>query len=83
MPDEMPEQAVVSWIGSIQGCVARDNVWEGSEPLISVAVFFLTTRAKIERLVFKPILYVLSSGEVDKRELAPCFSNLLADISVD
>ncbi|KAL7201482.1 hypothetical protein ACSBR1_033228 [Camellia fascicularis] len=35
-----------------------------------------------ERFVFKPMLYELLSGEVDIWEIAPCFSDLLANTSV-
>ncbi|CAI9113048.1 OLC1v1013575C1 [Oldenlandia corymbosa var. corymbosa] len=35
-----------------------------------------------ERFVFKPLLYELLSGEVDPWEIAPCFSDLLANTSV-
>ncbi|KAL8546458.1 hypothetical protein ACS0TY_006258 [Phlomoides rotata] len=35
-----------------------------------------------ERFVFKPLLYELLSGEVDEWEIAPCFSDLLSNTSV-
>ncbi|KAH6833487.1 dehydrogenase C1 [Perilla frutescens var. hirtella] len=35
-----------------------------------------------ERFVFKPLLYELLSGEVDEWEIAPCFSDLLSNTTV-
>ncbi|KAL7253453.1 hypothetical protein ACSBR1_007899 [Camellia fascicularis] len=77
-------------LASLSGCDQQTKQTELLPlPLTgALAPFLPTTQFQVllvdqsERFVFKPMLYELLSGEVDIWEIAPCFSDLLANTSV-